>query len=140
MRTRENPNGASQQAFRYLANPNDKELPKRFVFDRLNFDSATTALTADSVATVTELAAIMKAYPAVTVALEGHTDNTGDPAQNRQLSVDRANAVRDRLVQAGIARDRISTAGYGQDRPIASNDTSEGKARNRKTELVVLTR
>jgi outer membrane protein OmpA-like peptidoglycan-associated protein len=125
---------------RYLANPNDKEVPKRFVFDRLNFESATTALTPDSVPTVTDLAAIMKAYSGVTVALEGHTDNTGDPAQNRQLSVDRANAVRDRLVQAGIASDRISTAGYGQDKPIASNDTAEGKARNRRTELVVLTR
>jgi outer membrane protein OmpA-like peptidoglycan-associated protein len=125
---------------RYLANPNDKEVPKRFVFDRLNFESTTTTLTADSVPTVTELSAIMKAYPAVTVALEGHTDNTGDPAQNRQLSVARANAVRDRLVQAGIAVDRISTAGFGQDKPIASNDTAEGKARNRRTELVVLTR
>lgn len=125
---------------RYLANPNDKELPKRFVFDRLNFDSAKATLTSDSVPTVTELAAIMKAYPAVTVALEGHTDNTGDPAQNRQLSVDRANAVRDRLVQAGIAPDRISTAGYGQDKPIASNDTAEGKGKNRRTELVVLKR
>jgi outer membrane protein OmpA-like peptidoglycan-associated protein len=125
---------------RYLANPNDKEVPKRFVFDRLNFEPATTTLTADSVPTVTELSAIMKAYPAVTVALEGHTDNTGDPAQNRQLSVARANAVRDRLVQTGIAGERISTGGFGQDKPIASNDTAEGKARNRRTELVVLTR
>jgi outer membrane protein OmpA-like peptidoglycan-associated protein len=77
---------------------------------------------------------------AVTVALEGHTDNTGDLAQNRQLSVDRANAVRNRLVQAGIAADRISTAGYGQAKPIASNERPEGKHRTRRTELGVLTR
>ena len=125
---------------RYLANPSDTEVPKRFVFDRLNFDSGTTTLTADSVPTVTNLAAILKAYPSVKVALEGHTDNTGDAAQNRQLSVDRANAVRDRLVQAGIAGDRISAAGHGQDKPVASNDTEEGKARNRRTELIVLSR
>ena len=125
---------------RYLANPSDTEVPKRFVFDRLNFDSGTTTLTADSVPTVTNLAAILKAYPSVRVSLEGHTDNTGDAAQNRQLSVDRANAVRDRLVQAGIAGDRISAAGHGQDKPVASNDTEEGKARNRRTELIVLSR
>jgi outer membrane protein OmpA-like peptidoglycan-associated protein len=125
---------------RYLANPSDKELPKRFVFDRLNFETATTTLTPDSVPTVANLAAVLKAYPAVAVALEGHTDNTGDAAQNKQLSVDRANAVRDRLVQDGIAGDRISTAGFGQDKPIASNDTTEGKAKNRRTELVVLKR
>jgi outer membrane protein OmpA-like peptidoglycan-associated protein len=125
---------------RYLANPNDKELPKRFVFDRLNFDSATTTLTPDSVPTVTDLAAILKAYPTVKVSLEGHTDNTGDPSQNKQLSVDRANAVRNRLVQTGIAADRITTAGYGQDKPIASNDSADGKAKNRRTELVVLAR
>jgi OmpA-OmpF porin, OOP family len=133
-------NSLNYSLARYLANPNDREVPKRFVFDKLNFDSATTNLTPDSVPTVTNLAAIMKAYPAVTVALEGHTDNAGDPAQNRQLSIDRANAVRDRLVQAGIASERIRTAGYGQEKPIASNDTPEGKARNRRTELVVLSR
>jgi outer membrane protein OmpA-like peptidoglycan-associated protein len=86
---------------------------------------------------VTNLIAILKAYPNAEVQLVGHTDNSGDPAANMKLSQDRANAVRDMLVNGGIDANRISTAGYGQDKPIASNDTGEGRAKNRRTELVV---
>jgi flagellar motor protein MotB len=52
--------------------------------------------------------------------------------------MDRANAIRDLLVQGGIDSSRLSTEGYGADKPIASNDTDEGRAKNRRTELVVL--
>jgi outer membrane protein OmpA-like peptidoglycan-associated protein len=116
----------------------DSELPKTFVFDHLNFDSATTRLTPESQTTVTNLISIMKCYPTMQVELEGHTDNTGDAAANKQLSMDRANAVRDMLAHGGIDAARITTNGFGADKPIASNDTEDGKARNRRTELVVL--
>lgn len=115
----------------------DSELPKRFVFDHLNFDSATTRLTPDSNQTVNDLVAIMKCYPNMTVQLEGHTDSTGDAEANKKLSLDRAEAVKAMMVNAGIDGNRINTAGWGQERPIASNDTEDGKARNRRTELVV---
>jgi outer membrane protein OmpA-like peptidoglycan-associated protein len=121
----------------FLMKGSDSELPKRFVFDHLNFDTGTTQLTADSNQTVTDLISILKCYPNMTVQLEGHTDNTGDPDSNKKLSVDRAEAIKALLVAGGIDGARITTAGWGQEKPIASNDTEEGKAKNRRTELIV---
>lgn len=76
----------------------------------------------------------------MTVQLAGHTDNTGDPEANKKLSVDRAAAVKDLLVAGGIDASRIDTAGWGQEKPIASNETEEGRAKNRRTELVLTKR
>jgi outer membrane protein OmpA-like peptidoglycan-associated protein len=111
--------------------------PRTFTFDHLNFDSGTTQLTADSVPTVQNLAAIMKAYPNAKVQLAGYTDNTGSTAANQQLSQNRADAVKSMLTNAGISGDRISAVGYGDQSPVAPNDTEEGRARNRRTELTV---
>jgi OOP family OmpA-OmpF porin len=118
----------------------DSDLPKNFVFDHLNFDTASHKLTPESQPTVDNLIAILKCWPTMQVRLEGHTDNTGDAAANKQLSLDRANEVRDLLVTGGIDASRITTDGFGQDKPIASNDTDEGKAKNRRTELTVVKR
>ncbi len=118
----------------------DTELPKRIIFDHLNFDSGTTHLTPESNQTVTDLLAILKCYPSSTYLLEGHTDSTGDPVANKKLSLDRANAIKDLLVQAGVDPSRISTDGWGQEKPLASNDTEDGKAKNRRTEIVVTKR
>jgi len=125
---------------RYLVEGSDSELPKTFVFDNLNFDSATTNLTPPSRQTVNDLVVVLKSCPNAQVQLAGYTDNTGDPASNQALSQNRAGAIKDMLVAGGIAPERMTTVGYGQDRPIASNDTEDGKARNRRTELVVLKR
>lgn len=115
----------------------DSDLPKRFVFDNLNYDTGSARLTAESSATVSAIATILKAYPNVAVRLEGHTDSTGDAAANQQLSVDRANAVKDALVASGVDGARLEAAGFGAGTPIAGNDTEEGRAKNRRTELVV---
>ena len=114
-----------------------QDVPRTFVFDHLNFQTASTELTPDSVQSVGDLTAILKAYPNAHVTLTGHTDNTGDVDANQRLSVDRANAVKTMLVSGGVPFDRISTAGYGQSRPIAGNDTDEGRTRNRRIELTV---
>jgi outer membrane protein OmpA-like peptidoglycan-associated protein len=121
----------------FLADKSAAGVPQTFVFDHLNFDSATTRLTPESVPTVNDLATVLKAYPSARVQLIGHTDNTGTADANQSLSLDRANAVKTMLVSQGVAADRISTAGFGQDRPIASNDTEGGRAQNRRLELVV---
>jgi outer membrane protein OmpA-like peptidoglycan-associated protein len=122
----------------FMMHGSDSDLPKQIVFDNLNFDTGTTRLTPESQPTVTNLITIMKCFPNSQYRLEGHTDNTGDPAANKTLSMDRANAIRDLLVQGGVDSSRLSTEGYGADKPIASNDTDEGRARNRRTELIVL--
>ena len=111
--------------------------PRTFVFDHLNFESGSTQLTSDSLKTVNDMAQVLKAYPNAQVQLVGHTDNTGSADANRTLSLSRADAVKTLLVGQGVGADRITTQGYGQDRPVASNDTEEGRARNRRTELTV---
>ena len=71
------------------------------------------------------------------VRLEGHTDSTGDAAANKKLSFDRAIVIKEIMIKGGIADERIGTDGYGQEKPIASNETENGRAKNRRTELVV---
>ena len=124
----------------WLAGTTDIAVPKRFVFDNLNFETGSTQLTPESVPTVDSLVAILKAYPIVAVNLEGHTDNTGDAIANKRLSLDRAVAVKQMMVKGGIAEARIGTDGYGPEKPIDSNETADGRAKNRRTELVVAKR
>jgi outer membrane protein OmpA-like peptidoglycan-associated protein len=124
----------------FLADRSAGPLPKTFVFDNLNFNSATTQLEPQSVATVNNLAEVLKAYPNSRVELVGHTDNTGTPEANQTLSLDRANAVKGMLVGQGVNSDQITTNGYGQTRPAASNDTPEGRERNRRLELNVISK
>jgi outer membrane protein OmpA-like peptidoglycan-associated protein len=121
----------------WLAGTTDTTVPKRFVFDNLNFETGSTQLTPESVPTVDSLVMILKAYPAVAVRLEGHTDNTGDAAANKKLSLDRAIVVKEIMIKGGIPEGRIGTDGYGEEKPIAANDTEDGRAKNRRTELVV---
>jgi outer membrane protein OmpA-like peptidoglycan-associated protein len=121
----------------WLAGTSDVAVPKRFLFDNLNFETGTTKLTPESLPTLDSLVAILKAYPPVSVGLEGFTDNTGDVAANQKLSLDRAEAVKSQMVGRGIDGGRISTAGFGADKPVASNDTDDGRAKNRRLELVV---
>ncbi|HEX6244635.1 MAG TPA: OmpA family protein, partial [Polyangiales bacterium] len=69
--------------------------------------------------------------------VEGHTDNSGDAKTNKQLSAQRAKAVAEQLKQSGIDGDRIEVENYGETRPIAGNDTPEGRAANRRVEIVI---
>jgi OOP family OmpA-OmpF porin len=111
--------------------------PRTFTFDHLNFESGTTQLTPESTPTLQNLTAIMKAYPNAKFQIAGYTDNTGPADANQKLSLDRADALKTMLTNSGINGDRISTAGYGEQNPVAPNDTDEGRARNRRTELTV---
>ena len=132
-------NSIEDQLARFFAGGTG-ELPKRFVFDDLNFEFGTSEPTTASRATIDNLAVILRAYPSATILLVGHTDNTGDAGANQQLSQARADAVKSLLVQGGVADARIATQGLGAEQPIASNDTDEGRALNRRTELVVTAR
>lgn len=74
----------------------------------------------------------------INIEIGGHTDNTGTSSHNNKLSVERANTVRDYLIEKGINKDRLHTAGYGNTQPIAENDTEHGKQLNRRTEIKIL--
>lgn len=84
------------------------------------------------------IAGMLKKHPHIRLEVAGHTDNVGDPASNRTLSMGRATSVRDRLVSQGIAASRLVVNGYGDTKPMETNDTEEGKAKNRRTELRVI--
>ena len=85
-----------------------------------------------------KLASILKDNAGVKVELAGHTDNTGDADNNQTLSQQRADVVYNYLVKAGVDASRLSAVGYGQTRPADSNDTEEGRANNRRTELKIV--
>ena len=79
---------------------------------------------------------LLQDNPTLRLAVEGHTDNAGTPGHNQQLSEARAQAVRATLVAKGIAANRLQAAGFGQTQPLANNATEQGRAQNRRVELV----
>jgi OmpA-OmpF porin, OOP family len=104
-----------------------------FEFDRLNFKTGSAELDAASAAQVANIAAIMKAFPAVKLKIGGYTDNVGDPKKNMTLSADRAKAAVAAIVAQGVPADRLTSEGYGDTVPVAENTTEEGRAKNRRT-------
>lgn len=81
--------------------------------------------------------ALIKGNPDSNITVEGHTDSQGQRQYNMDLAKKRADAVRDQLVSRGVASDRIKAVGVGPDRPIADNKTAEGRANNRRVEIIV---
>jgi OOP family OmpA-OmpF porin len=111
---------------------------KSFVLENCNFDNGKSTLQESAYPVLDELVAYMKRKDDDRIELGGHTDNVGNPASNLKLSQDRANTVRDYLVEKGIDPNRIVTKGYGHTKPISKNNTAEGRAENRRTEVTIL--
>lgn len=86
---------------------------------------------------VMRLAQFMQQYPEKRLVIEGHTDSIGSAAFNLRLSEDRANAVRNVLLSEGVAGNRIETIGYGMSKPVAANNTAEGRQQNRRVEVII---
>jgi outer membrane protein OmpA-like peptidoglycan-associated protein len=80
---------------------------------------------------------IVASYPDLRFRIEGHTDNVGTYGMNQELSLRRAISVRDYLIGLGVAPSNIAVEGYGPSRPVANNETSDGRARNRRVEIVI---
>ena len=83
-----------------------------------------------------EVVKLLQASPALRLGVEGHTDNAGPPAHNQALSEARAREVVRTITAQGIAADRLQAAGFGQSKPLADNATEQGRATNRRVELV----
>ena len=89
---------------------------------------------------IKKVADFMKTYPNTTAVIEGHTDNVDSAEYNQKLSAERANSVKQYLINNfGIKASRLSAVGYGMTRPIASNKTEEGRQKNRRVQAVIKT-
>jgi len=114
------------------------ELPKTYILDNVFFDTGKATLKSESNKALNDLYEVMKYKETLYIEISGHTDNVGGEDLNKKLSQDRADAVRNYLVKKGIAPDRIIAKGYWFTEPIADNDTDEGRAKNRRTEVRVI--
>lgn len=116
------------------------EVDDSFVLEGLEFEIDSAKIRSDAQMSLDQSAAALKERPEIKIEVRGHTDSTASDEYNQGLSERRAASVKTYLVDKGIAADRISTRGFGESMPIADNSTVEGRARNRRVELVITER
>ena len=117
---------------------NKMELNKPLTLNNIFFETGKSNLLDSSFAELNTLFSILKSKPKMIIQISGYTDNTGNTQDNIVLSEARANAVKKYLSNKGIDNNRIIAKGYGSSNPKASNDTAEGRANNRRVEIMVL--
>ncbi len=110
----------------------------KIIANGIRFDVGKTTLKPESIGPINKIYELMSKKTDLKFSVEGHTDSDGDDASNQTLSEGRAQVVMDKLVEMGISKDRLSSKGWGESKPIAENDTPEGKANNRRVEFVVI--
>lgn len=123
-----------------------QEITSNIMMDSLNatghialaitFDTGKATIKDESMPIIDQMVDLMQTNADLKVEIQGHTDNVGKPEANKKLSDERANAVKKALVDKGISADRMSAIGYGDTKPVADNQTEEGRAQNRRVELV----
>ncbi len=101
------------------------------------FDTGSSTLKPGAREKLAKISGVVLAHPGLNLQVEGHTDSVGSDDMNQQLSERRAGSVRDYLVQEGVPEAAVTSRGFGKTQPVASNDTAEGRQRNRRVELVV---
>ena len=109
----------------------------QMTLDDIAFAPGQVGLRPEAKASLGQLVAFVNRDPTKPIRIEGHTDSRGKPESNRVLSQHRADAVRAALVAAGVAANRITSVGLGEDQPVADNDTEEGRARNRRVDVIL---
>lgn len=102
------------------------------------FNSGKSSFKQETFPVLQSITAILKEFPSSRFSIEGHTDSDGKDAMNQKLSEDRAGAVKDYLIENGIAADRLTSSGFGETKPIDSNKTAKGKANNRRVEVLLV--
>jgi len=108
---------------------------KKIILRSVHFDFNKSNIRQDAIPVLNEAVNVLKDEGTVGVICAGHTDSIGSDAYNKKLSMRRAEAVRDYLVKHGISANRIRVEGLGESKPVASNDTADGRAQNRRVEL-----
>lgn len=102
----------------------------------INFETGKSAIKPESQPIIDQMVEMLKTDATIKISIEGHTDNVGTAAANLALSQNRAKAVMDAIIAKGIDKGRLSSKGWGQTKPVADNNTEDGKARNRRVEIV----
>ncbi|MEJ1221821.1 OmpA family protein [Sediminicola sp. 1XM1-17] len=102
------------------------------------FDTNKSAVKGASAETLNRLAGVLKEYPDTNILVEGHTDSAGSDEYNMTLSQQRAQSVTNYLASQGISRSRLTAKWYGENQPKSDNSTAEGKAKNRRVEMVII--
>lgn len=119
----------------YLQKP---EKGNSLVLDNIFFEFDQSTLKPESFVELDYLVSFLQKNSKIRIEISGHTDNQGDDEYNMKLSVDRAKSVFDYIVSKGIDPSRVEYRGYGESKPIASNETEEGRALNRRTEMMII--
>ncbi|MBB4078246.1 cytochrome c oxidase subunit 2 [Lewinella aquimaris] len=132
---KERRNQFNQQINGALATESDDD--NIITLDYVTFETGSATLTAESKYQLDDAVKFLEGNEEVSAMLLGHTDNSGEADSNQSLSESRARAVRDYLSAAGIDNSRLDSRGYGADRPLTTNDTEEGRQRNRRTEFYI---
>ena len=108
------------------------------IHDKIQFDTGKATIKEASNDLMTAIAEVMAEHTQIKkVSIEGHTDDVGSAQSNKELSDERANSVMGWLVEHGIDAGRMAAVGHGEDKPIAGNDSDEGKATNRRVEFII---
>jgi OOP family OmpA-OmpF porin len=113
-------------------------MKKRLILRGVNFDFDKSNIRADARPVLDEAIDTLKEAGDVRIAVEGHTDGVGSEDYNEGLSIRRAKAVANYLAAGGISAARMEVSGFGESRPVATNDTADGRAQNRRVELNVI--
>ncbi len=107
-----------------------------FIALDIHFETGKATIQTESLPIVDQIVTLLKQNASLKLSVEGHTDNVGESTANKTLSENRAKAVVAAIVAAGVPAERLASAGFGADRPVADNRTEEGRAKNRRVELV----
>lgn len=107
-----------------------------FVALYINFETGKSEIKAESMPIIDQIATMLKQNPNLKISIEGHTDNVGSEQSNQILSESRAQSVLKALEAKGTDANRLKSKGWGQSKPIANNETEDGKAKNRRVEIV----
>ncbi len=132
------PNVPVDEPFEIIIDLQKVEVGKSVVLNNIFFDTDKFELKEESKTELEKLRVFLQDNQAIRIEIAGHTDDMGSSTYNLTLSENRAKSVANYLIQNGIAEDRLTYKGYGDIRPIASNDSEEGKATNRRTEFTIL--